>query len=271
VTNGQHIPEEDLALYAMQALPPQESGLVEAHLATCSECRLQLSEALGDLALVGLSVDQQPMPAGARDRFLQRLRAETEASPAQSPTPFAEPTAQQPRRGSSMSVLIPWLAVAAMVAVAAYLGNQNRKLNETLNQDRNQIAQLSVTASRAQQLMDVLTAHNAQRVTLAEGKSAAAPTAHTSYLPERGELIFVADNLRQVPDSKTYELWVIPANGGAPIPAGTFRPAPNGTASVILPSLPLGVPAKAFGVTIENAEGSATPTLPIVLSGSPGA
>jgi len=36
-------------------------------------------------------------------------------------------------------------------------------------------------------------------------------------------------------------------------------------------SLPLGIPARAFGVTIENGEGSTTPTLPIVLSGSPGA
>jgi anti-sigma-K factor RskA len=38
-------------------------------------------------------------------------------------------------------------------------------------------------------------------------------------------------------------------------------------ASVLLPNLPKGVSAKAFGVTMENAGGSTTPTLPILLAG----
>ncbi|MGA7857108.1 MAG: anti-sigma factor, partial [Terracidiphilus sp.] len=65
-------------------------------------------------------------------------------------------------------------------------------------------------------------------------------------------------------------LWVIPANGNAPIPAGLFRPDAAGNASVVLPPLPKGVPAKAFGVTVEKAEGSATPTAPIILAGAAG-
>jgi len=35
----------------------------------------------------------------------------------------------------------------------------------------------------------------------------------------------------------------------------------------VLPSLPTGVEAKAFGVTIEDAQGATTPTMPIVMSG----
>jgi anti-sigma-K factor RskA len=61
---------------------------------------------------------------------------------------------------------------------------------------------------------------------------------------------------------------VIPADGKAPIAAGLFRPDAAGSASVLLPPLPKGVPAKAFGVTIEKAEGSATPTAPIILVGA---
>ena len=268
MTNGQHISEEDLALYAMQALPAQESAAAEAHLASCADCRTHLAEAFGDLALVALSVEQQPLPSGARERFLDRIGSR---GPAFIPEPVAPPIVMQPRKRGIFPVLVPWAAVAALVAVAAYLGNQNQKLRETVNEDRGQIVQLATSASRAQQLMDVLTAHNAQRVTLTESKSAAAPIAHTSYLPDRGELIFVADNLKPIPITKAYELWVIPANGGAPIPAGTFRPSANGSASIILPPLPTGIPAKAFGVTIEKAEGSTAPTLPIILSGSPGA
>ena len=83
----------------------------------------------------------------------------------------------------------------------------------------------------------------------------------------RGGLIFQASNLDPLPLNKAYELWVIPANGKAPIPAGTFRPDATGSASLVLPPLPTGVPAKAFGVTVERAEGSETPTAPIILSG----
>ncbi len=61
---------------------------------------------------------------------------------------------------------------------------------------------------------------------------------------------------------------MIPANGKAPVPAGLFRPDAAGTATLVLPPLPAGVPAKAFGVTIEKASGSDSPTTPIVLSGA---
>lgn len=67
---------------------------------------------------------------------------------------------------------------------------------------------------------------------------------------------------------KTYELWIIPQAGGAPIPAGTFHPNNQGNASIILPDLPRGMPAKAFGVTVEDDGGAQTPTLPIIMAGS---
>jgi anti-sigma-K factor RskA len=71
-----------------------------------------------------------------------------------------------------------------------------------------------------------------------------------------------------VPPGKTYELWVIPADGSAPIPAGLFRPDSAGDGSVVLPPIPQGVSAKAFGVTLEDAAGSKTPTAPILLAGA---
>ena len=157
-----------------------------------------------------------------------------------------------------------------MLAIAGYLGNQNQRLNQLLNGDKGQIAQLSADAAHAQEVLDTLTSPAAKQVTLTEGKGAPAPTGRTSYLADKGALVFIGDNLKPIPADKTYELWVIPADGKAPIPAGLFRPDDHGSASVVLPKLPEGVPAKAFGVTIENAEGATTPTMPIVLSGAAG-
>jgi hypothetical protein len=280
--NAHHISDEDLVLYSMQSLSAGETSAAALHLEECAECARQLAEVSGDLALVSLSVDQQPLPEGARSRFMSRVAAEPQIAPATSvaavpiavsPKPEPEPDRVihevKPRR-NWFPILIPWAAAFALLAIAGYLGNQNQQLNQLLNGDKGQIAQLSADAAHAQEVLDTLTSPAAKQVTLTEGKGTPAPTGRTSYLADKGALIFVGNNLKPIPEGKTYELWVIPADGKAPIPAGLFRPDDHGSASVVLPKLPEGVPAKAFGVTIENAEGSATPTMPIVLSGAAG-
>jgi anti-sigma-K factor RskA len=117
-------------------------------------------------------------------------------------------------------------------------------------------------------VLDLLTAPEAQHVLLTAQKTSPAPAARAVYAASRGALLLEASNLKPLPEGKTYELWVIPANGSAPIPAGRFWPDAAGSASLVLPKIPEGVLAKAFGVTIEKNEGSATPTAPIVLSGA---
>jgi len=124
-----------------------------------------------------------------------------------------------------------------------------------------------VSETHAQAVLDVLTAPEAQHVVLTAGKVKAAPSARAVYLASKGALILQASNLVPLPEHKAYELWVIPANGKSPIPAGLFWPDAKGSASLVLPKLPVGVEAKAFGVTVEDAEGSPWPTSPIILAG----
>jgi anti-sigma-K factor RskA len=105
-------------------------------------------------------------------------------------------------------------------------------------------------------------------VTLTTYKAAQHPTGRTTYVASNGALIFLANDLGQLPPEKTYELWLLPAaEGQSPLPAGTFRVDERGNASVIMPPLPKGVEAKGFAVTIEPEGGSTTPTMPLVLSG----
>jgi Anti-sigma-K factor rskA, C-terminal len=160
-----------------------------------------------------------------------------------------------------------WATAVAALAVACYLGFHSFQQQQELDQNRGQIVLLSAQAARAQEMMDALTSPEAKQVTLTETKHPAQPIGHATYLKKSGALIFVASNLHSVPQNKSYELWLIPANGKAPIPAGLFRPDTSGSASVVLPPLPAGVDAKAFGVTVEEAQGSTTPTLPIVMAG----
>lgn len=274
MSDSHHISQEDLSLYSMQALTPAENAEVRAHLETCAACRSALDDVLTDVSLIGMSVPQKSLPEGARQRFVARVENTPQvprASAAMAPVPVAAPVAYSVMETHKTGVgWLGWVAAAAALAVASYFGYHGVELQHQLEATRGQIAQLSAQAARARELekmMDALTSPEAKQVTLTETKRPAQPVGHATYLSKSGTLIFVASNLRAVPTGKTYELWLIPASGKAPMPAGLFRPDATGSASVVMPTLPAGVEAKAFGVTVEDAQGSATPTLPIVMAG----
>lgn len=280
MTDGRHISQEELALHAMQALTSEESAAVRLHLADCAECRRQLAEITGDLALVAASVEQHALPEGARRRFVDRITAEQPAglpAPAQSgQSPARTPVIpiSHEKKAARSFTWIPWTAVAALLILSAAIGiklffmsQQLDTQDALLRREERLIRKQNADNLRARTLLDALTTPTAQRVTLTTGKNPPAPAARAIYLASRGALILQASNMQPLPPNKAYELWVIPA-AGAPIPAGLFRPDASGSGSIILPSIPQGVQAKAFGITIENEGGAATPTLPIVLSGA---
>jgi hypothetical protein len=262
----EHIPQEDLVLYAMQAMQSHELAAVRLHLEGCDECRRALAEVNGDLALVAMSVKQKPLPEGARQRFVERLAADASRKGGTVATPVISIESKRPAR--KVALWIGWLAAAASIFFAFSLQQKVRVLNDQLIQQQQAATQQATANARARQVLDVLTAPGAKRVLLTAAKAKPEPTGRAVYLAETGGLVFQANDLGQLAENKTYELWVIPANGQAPIPAGLFRPDAAGSASVVLPPLPKGVPAKAFGVTIEKAEGSSTPTAPILLVGA---
>ena len=268
MTDGRHISQEDLALYAMQALSTEESAAVRLHLAECALCRAELAEFSGDLALVALSVEQHPVLMGARERFMQRISASgMEPSQPGAVVPIHSPiqsTDERPQR--KRAVWVPWMAAAALLVLAISLGVEVQRLKVRLDHESSLAARLAESSARAQEVAEVMTAPTAQRVVLTAAMVPAQPAGRAVYLADRGALIFQANNLSRLPENKTYELWLIPANGSAPMPAGLFRPDAADNASVVLPPLPKGVQAKTFAVTIEKLSGSDTPTAPLVLS-----
>jgi hypothetical protein len=266
MTDGGHIAQEDLALHAVNGASEQESGVVRAHVERCDACRSELEKLTRDLAVVAMSVEQHPLPEGARQRFMERISTAPPDTERHVVAPVIAIRKESPVR--RQLAWMPWGVAAALAAVAVTLGVKINSLNQELRNESHQLADLSVANAHAQEVLEVLTAPKAQRVLLTAAKAAPVPSARAVYLASRGALIFQASNMGPLPESKTYELWVIPADGKAPIPAGLFRPDAAGSASLVLPPLPAGVEAKAFGVTIEQAEGAATPTLPIILAGA---
>jgi anti-sigma-K factor RskA len=159
-----------------------------------------------------------------------------------------------------------WVLALIFAAVAAGLAHKVATVRAELNTAQGRSAQMRVELDHANQIVAVLSSPESAHVVLTE-RQAIFPVGQVSWLKNKGALVFVAGGLRDLPPDKAYELWLIPAEGKAPIPAGLFRPDPDHGATVVLPPLPAATEAKKFEVTVEPGHGSETPSLPIVMQG----
>ncbi len=275
---SEHISAEDLLLLALGEGDRFET---EAHLYHCAECHEELRRSQADLGLYAQAqVEPQPLPAGARDRFLQAVAREPRAAaPALVASPSAAPRSRVTvypaipwkRRSAAGAVMawIGWGAAAALALLALGMHADRRNLRQQLQGQQQTVARLQADEDKAHALMATLTGAGAVKVNLTLPTAKPEPSARATYQQKTGTLLLTASNLSPLPALKVYELWLIPASGGSPIPAGTFAPDGHGNASMLVASLHGATAAKAFGVTIENVGGAATPTMPIVLVGAP--
>jgi anti-sigma-K factor RskA len=254
---------DDLALYAIGSLPASEAGQLEQHLDQCGDCRRELEELRGDVALLALSASGPAPPTRSRERLLSAMKKE-------------------PRRQRMLIYHArPWWAVAPVVASLAlaifglFLWRENRNLREQeaemQQKQQSLVAELAQTqhdSEQAREMLYMFTSPEVQKVSLSTAKSTPQPVGKAMYLRNKGHLLFMASNLAPLSKSKTYQLWLIPMRGGAPMPAGTFMPDERGGAMVMNPPIPPGTEAKAFAVTVEQSPGSEKPSMPMVLMGT---
>jgi anti-sigma-K factor RskA len=247
---------DDLALYALDSLSGNERDALARHLQECAACRRELERLRGDAALLALTAAGPRPPARAKERLMDAIAKESRRVPERQRAPWW--------------AVWGWLASAAMVIVVAVVWSENSRLKSSVAQLVSLNAQQTHELENQRRVADTLTARDAMRVTvLPVGMKAPPPEGKAIYSRERRGLIFMASNLHPLPEKKAYELWLIPTQG-TPIPAGVFKPDANGSAVVVNPTLPAGVEAKAFAITIEPERGSSTPTMPIVMIGAGG-
>jgi len=244
---------EDLALLALEALQGNERGTLEKHLEGCASCRLELERLRGDMALLTLSAAGPAPPRRAKDRLMRAVAK--------------EPRAKATARRRPLRWLVPWFAAAAFILLAAFFWRQSDGLSQRVAELQSESAQQLAQLERARQVVATLTSQDALRVTLVAAQSPPQPQGKAIYSRDRSSLIFLASDMPALPPQKTYELWLIPMTG-TPIPAGVFKPDARGSATLIEPPLPAGVPAKAFAITVEPEQGSLMPTMPIVMMGA---
>jgi len=222
--------------YALDALDPAEREEYERHLDTCEQCQEELVAFLEVTGALAIAADGPAPSPALRERILADARAEQ-----QNVVPLES-------RRRHFPVLAAATAVAAAVAIG--LGIYAVSLNNDLDSTK---AALTAQENAAAVLADPA----ATTVALQAGSGRLVVAAE-------GDAVLVLDDLAPAPAGKTYQAWIV--EGTTPVSAGTFASA-GGQAIVPIPQA---VPDGAVvAVTVEEAGGASTPSLPPVAASKP--
>ncbi|MBK0331672.1 anti-sigma factor [Brachybacterium sp. MASK1Z-5] len=221
--------ESLVAAYALDALDPSESAEVEAHLATCPECR-ELADSLRETTVdLSQGLESTP-PAALRDRILEAVSADQDAHE----TP-EEP--RLPRRPRRRTVLAGGFALAASALVATGLvvarpwrSQEDKDIDEVLAAD---------------DAREYTTTWRSARITAVRS-------------PSLGSAVLKVEDLPAVTAGKDYQAWSKMSDG--PVSAGLLRPDDDGNARTLLSA----GSAEGAAISLEPAGGSEQPTTVLV-------
>ncbi len=221
-------PHDLLAAYALDALDDDERERFEQHLADCEECTEQLAMLREPVAALAYAAEGPVPRKELRDRIIEGARAEPRAA-----------VIKLPRRNWALGAAAAVAAAAACLAIG--LGLWANSLSNSLDRERS-------AKSPLEQLLE----ENATAKPLIGAKG-------SLIVNRSGRGAILVCGLANAPTSKTYEAWVI--TGNSPEPAGLFNGG-SGCRQVLLTQR---VPNNAtVAVTLEQAGGATSPTLPIL-------
>lgn len=258
-----HPDVESLASYALDALSPDETRALAAHLATCSPCRADLREWRDVTASLATLSPKAVAPQGMRARVLKRATGVGAQHSSEKAALKLRPRIVQTAR---------WPLYAAAASAVVVLGLAGAAFN--LRADRDTLAaQLATATTLAEDLELGLAARDSllervlgpdvQIATLAA--TGAAPSLRLYWDRSRGEMVVSAKRLPPPPEGRTYQLWGIGANA-SPVGLGTFNTEADGSAVVVLAVGNTGQ-FDVSAVTVEPVPGSAGPTSAPILVG----
>lgn len=245
---------DDVAVYALGALPPDQARAVREHMTTCPECTAEYRRLKPAVDAVAYSAEAcTDAVSGAvvpSPRLKARIMDQVRGS-------------DVPRRLSNVGEMravrpIVWPAyavAAACLAVALVTTAFNISLNEAVNSSKSQIALLETQAK----MLHLKVA--AQSIELADLTS----TDSQHYAVENGEVVrhgnrlYIAmQSMSAPPRGKVYQAWIMRKGGTAMTPSVTFMPDRSGVAVVHVPAAASQVVEVA--VSMEPEGGSKQPT-----------
>lgn len=218
--SGTH-PHDELAVYALDALEPDERAVIDAHLGDCPACRAELD---GYQATIG----QMTVPEEPPDQVWEGISRQIRAAPA----PVVSLEERRPDRSRFL------LAAAAAVVMVVGLGALAIGFG-----GREGSTSVSEAADQAAQDPDS---------TLVELVGSTGGVAARVVVTDDADYV-VFDDLPALDGDDTYQLWR--TDEGAPVSLGLLGDATEGATRLNVPE-----DVSGFAVSREPAGGSAQPT-----------
>jgi anti-sigma-K factor RskA/cell division protein FtsL len=279
--------KEMIAAHALSSLETAEARELEAHLATCAECRAE-SESWQDVAasLVYAAPLAEPS-AELRSRILANVRAEESAMQNLNPAtgdgkvegrasllsrtesnvvPF-----EKPARRTRSAVSKVWAIAASVAFVALALSlillwtryssmqREMAQLTDQLGQAHQELSRERETLARERAAKELISAPEARITALAGTELATRARAKFVYDRKTGRAMLMADDLPPAPAGKAYQLWFI-AEGKPPMPGHVFNTDAAGHAEMAEQLPEEARAATIFAVTLEPSGGVPAPT-----------
>jgi anti-sigma-K factor RskA len=227
--------------YAMDAISAPDRARFERHLAGCAACAQEITslrEATARLA----TATAVPPPSSMKERVMAAATLTR-----QQPPSVSEPSTGRAWRGR-LRFTVAAVAAAVVLGAAVVFGVANGSMRD----------QLSQAQASSQQMAAVLTARDATMMT---GAVTGGGTVTIVMSHSRHALVFTAADLRALPASRGYELWLIgPAGVRSVAMLGVGRH--DMTGPVIASGLR---PGDHLALTAEPSGGTSRPTVPMML------
>jgi len=259
---------ELVPLLALDVLDVDECDVLEDHLARCSACLEYLAAHSETAAAIALALPQHDPSPAVKARVLSAARR-ARVLPA---PPLGRQSARTPIwRGSRFSRLrVSLTGLVASLALVMAAGSTVWALNlrSELDAQNARIATLSERAQNYGKVTSVLQAADTQ-IRVLEGTGQAPAAFGRVYIdPDTSEGMLMVRNLPPLPSGRSYQLWVVGADGQRQS-AGLLTWTDKGGNGYTLIQCPEQLARwKSFGVTEEPSTGSPGPTGPRLLGGT---
>ena len=234
--------QELLVFAALDALEHDEARLLDAHVAACPTCPMELASLRETVGWMGAAVAPVAPPPTLRARVLAQT-----AAPRMPRT--ARPQVGLRRMVASLGGFAAAAVIAALFMYASGLATRMQAVESQLAQERG--------------LATFLASPDTATIVLAGTEQAPKARLKLAYDRRTGHAMLFGYDLPTAPEGKAYQLWFIAA--GKPLPGRVFEPDTTGRGSWREEVPPEGRDASVFAVTLEPASGVAAPTGPMVL------
>lgn len=238
-----------LAAYALGALDPEDERAVEAHLATCADCRRDVAALRDAAASLATGVPAVEPPAALKTRIMRATELEARVEPPAPVTPLPQ---RRPRNWS--------LAVTALAAtLAVVLGGLSLSLNRRVATLTNQVNSFSDRLAVQEQVLALLASPSARTASL---RGAVRASVRFVYDPLRRQGVLVVSDLTDPGAAFVYQLWLITRQ--TPESAGVFKPVVG--RSIIVPVQADFLRYQAIAISVERGpKGAPAPSAPPIL------